>query len=92
MPIHIEIHSSDMETRNKRGGGTYQVQKAFVHTVDRNGEPKRYPEEFAFFPPKDNQGNPLPYSKGDYTLDPSSIRVANGFLELGFPKLIPLKK
>jgi len=89
--IQIDIESSEVETRNKRAGGTYQVQKGFAHTFDKNGEPKRYPEEVAFFVPKDNSGNAVPYKPGKYKLAPQVLRVNNGFLDLGFPVLEPLK-
>lgn len=89
--ISIDIETSDIELRNKKSGGTYHVQTAYVHTVDRNGKPQRYPERCNIFPPRDNNGTPMPYQPGTYTLAPQTIRVVNGFLELGFPQLIPVK-
>lgn len=92
MSILIDVESAHVETRNKKGGGTYQVQEVFVHTVDRNGNPMRYPERAFMFPPRDNQGNGIPYKVGKYILSPQSIRVNNGFIELGFPTLTPLSE
>lgn len=92
MTIAIDIESAILETRNKKGGGTYQVQEAFAHTTDPYGNPRRYPERINLFPPKDAQGNVIPYAPGSYVLAPQSIKVNNGFLELGFPQLIPLQQ
>lgn len=91
MSIVIDIESTELITRTKKAGGNYQVQEAFAHTTDRNGIPSRYPERINLFPPRDHQNNPIPYQKGKYVLAPQSIRVVNGFLELGFPQLISLK-
>lgn len=92
MTIAIDIESTNLETRNKKGGGTYQVQEAFAHTTDNHGNPRRYPERINIFPPKDSQGNVMPYAPGSYILAPQSIKVSNGFLELGFPQLIPMSQ
>lgn len=89
--IDISIESTDLETRQKRDGGSYVVQTAYAHTSDRNG-PKRYPEEIRIFPKKDPQGKPIPYPMGDYQMADHCIRVQNGFLDLGFVELTPLKK
>lgn len=92
MSIIIDVESTNVETRNKKNGGTYQVQEVFVHTVDRNGNPMRYPERAVMFPPRDNQGNGIPYKVGQYVLSDQSIRVNNGFIELGFPTLTPVSE
>ncbi|OZY83160.1 hypothetical protein CBP51_00125 [Cellvibrio mixtus] len=92
MTIAIDIESANLETRNKKGGGTYQVQEAFAHTTDNHGNPRRYPERINIFPPKDAQGNVIAYPPGSYILAPQSIKVNNGFLELGFPQLIPMSQ
>lgn len=90
----IEIHSIELETRNKRNStATYQVQQGFIHTVSPDGEPNRYPDRFWFFPPRDQKGEQvIALPKGDYWLNPSCIRVSNGFLDLAFPRFIPAKK
>lgn len=92
MTIAIDIESTSLETRNKKGGGTYQVQEAFAHTTDRHGNPMRYPERISLFPPRDNNGNAIAYPVGSYILAPQSIRVENGYLSLGFPQLIPMSQ
>lgn len=89
MSIIIDIESTELITRPKKAGGNYQVQEAFAHTTDRNGVPQRYPEKINLFPPRDHQNNSIPYNKGKYILAPQSLRVVNGFLELGFPALTP---
>ena len=90
--LQIEIETADLETRQKKGGeGSYQVQRAYVHTLNRDGSPKRYPEEIALFPPKDNSNNPIPYKPGKYVLDPRSFRVQGGFLDMSFPQLVAVK-
>ena len=87
--IKIDIEDTNIEIRNKRGGGTYSVQAAYAHTHDRNGQPNRYPERFNIFPPRDEKGNAIPYQPGTYVIAPQSLRINNGFLELAFPQLIP---
>jgi hypothetical protein len=89
--IQIDIEEAQLETRNKRAGGTYQIQSAYAHLLDSNGNPERYPRKIHLFPPRDQQGNSVPYQPGKYTLSPSSFRVGNGaFLEIGFVNLVPL--
>ena len=91
-PFVIDVENEQLETRNKKAGGTYQVQQAFAHTTNRDGSPKRYPTEIFVFPPRDSQGNPIPYKKGKYTIAPQSFK-ANGFgLEIDFLNLVPLKQ
>jgi len=89
--ITIDIENQDLETRNKRDGGTYQVQKAYAHLLDRNGEPERYPREISIFPPKDGQGMSIPYKPGTYKPSPTCFQVKNGFLQFGFLSLVPNK-
>ena len=91
MQFEVSIESTDLETREKKAGGSYVVQTAYAHTFDRNG-PKRYPEEIRVFPKKDPQGKPLAYPMGDYKIAERCMRVNNGFLELGFIELEPLSK
>lgn len=89
--INIDIETQDLETRNKRDGGTYEVQKAFAHLLDRNGQPERYPREIAVFPPKDGQGKSIAYKPGKYVPSPTCFQVKNGFLQFGFLSLILVK-
>ena len=92
MTIAIDIESTNLETRNKKGGGTYQVQEGFAHTTDQHGNPRRYPERINIFPPRDSHGNSIPYKPGSYILAPQSLKVTNGFLELGCPQLLPMSE
>ena len=87
----IDIEETQLETRTKKDGGTYQVQKGYAHTVDQNGGPKRYPEQITIFPPRDGQGNPVAYKEGQYELSARSFKIERGFLELGFINLVPYK-
>lgn len=84
----VDIENEELETRQGKKGD-YQIQKAYVHTVDRNGSPERYPREVSIFPQKDPQGRAVPYKPGAYTVDPRSFRVNNGFLDLAFLQLVP---
>jgi len=86
----IDIEDTNIETR-KGKNGPYSIQLAFVHTVNRDGSAKRYPEQVNIFPQKDNDGNPVPFQKGRYYVDARSFRVTNGFLEMGFLNLTPVK-
>jgi hypothetical protein len=92
MSIAIDIESEFLETRNKKGGGTYQIQEAFAHTTDKNGKPLRYPERISLFPQRDASGASIPYKVGQYILSPQSIKVDSGFLALAFPVLIPMSE
>ncbi|MCB0482678.1 MAG: hypothetical protein KDC83_14715 [Flavobacteriales bacterium] len=90
LQIQIDIESEEIQTRQGKKGD-YHIQTAYIHTFGRDGQPERYPREFNLFPDRDNQGRPIPYKKGSYTLHPKSYRINNGFLELAFPSLIPVK-
>jgi len=89
--FEVTVESVDLETRNKKGGGTYQVQTAYAHTFTSEG-PKRYPEEIRIFPKRDAQGKTSPYPPGEYVIHPKCLHVRNGFLELGFVELMPKRK
>jgi len=92
MTIAIDIESTHLEERKKKAGGVYHVQEAFAHTTDQHGNPRRYPERINIFPQRDHAGHPVAYPVGAYILSPQSVRVVNGYLELGFPVLIPMEK
>lgn len=89
--MQIDIEEATLETRQKKGGGSYQVQIGYVHTVDRSGNPNRYPEKIALFPQRTEGGEPIPYKPGKYRIGERCFRVNNGFLELGFLQLEPVK-
>lgn len=90
--ITVDIESTEMETRQKKGGGSYQVQTGFAHVFERNGQPARYPEKFVFFPPRDSMNQPMPLKPGQYTLAPECIRIERGFISLGFPVFTRIEK
>lgn len=91
MQLLIDIEEARIETRTKKGGGSYYQQIAYVHLPNRDGSPSRYPKEISLFPPKNGEVVE-PYPVGKYLIDPSSFRVNNGRLELGFLNLSPVKK
>lgn len=88
--VQIDIESEEIQERQGKKGA-YHVQTGYCHTFGRDGKPERYPREFALFPQRDNQGRPVPYKKGTYSIHPQSFRINNGFLELAFPTLVPVK-
>ena len=88
----IDIETSELQTLNKKAGGTYQLQLAYAHLVGRDGQPERYPREIKIFPSRAPSGNPVAYPPGQYRLSPRSFSVNNGRLELGFASLDPVKK
>ena len=92
MPISIDIESTDTQAKESKAGKPYFLQTAYAHCFDRDGNPKRYPQEIQIIIPAD--GNmPRPYSVGEYTLAPNAIRVNEyGSLELGYPQLISSAK
>ena len=89
-PIIIDIESASLIVRNKKAGGTYQVQSAYIHLCNSDGSPKRYPTETTVFPPRNNAGEVVPYKVGKYTISPQSFKANDFGIELGFTSLIPL--
>ncbi len=88
--IKVKVTKPGFETYNKKdGSGTYCIQTAWAYTHDRNGI-KEFPEELRLFVRKDEQGQPMPYAVGEYTVEPSSLMVNNGNLEIRFLSLRPL--
>ncbi|OZY85475.1 hypothetical protein CBP51_00020 [Cellvibrio mixtus] len=84
MTIAIDIESANLETRNKKGGGTYQVQEAFAHTTDNHGNPRRYPERINIFPPKDAKVMSLPIHPAPIFWLRNLSRLITDFLSLVF--------
>ena len=89
--IKVDIESEELETLNKKAGGTFSLQTGYIHTIGANGLPNRYPEEIRIFPAKDNSGNVVPYKVGHYTIPLSVFKVDNGKIALGFITLDPIK-
>jgi hypothetical protein len=88
--IKIEITKVDViEKQGKRG--PYFKQVAYAHTLDREGNPKTYPERCLLILSKDDHGQPRTYPPGMYRLSPQSIQIGQfASLEVGFPTLIPV--
>ncbi len=64
-----------------------RFQYAYAHTVDQEGNTPPVPEKFEISLDRDQ----MPYSPGDYTLQPSAIYVdRNGRLSC-YPRLTPVK-
>ncbi|PCI36853.1 MAG: hypothetical protein COB50_04220 [Thiotrichales bacterium] len=82
--MDITIEETLLITKQSKAGKPYSIQKAYVHLVNNDGSPKRYPEEISIFPSRDKDGNPIPYQKGEYYLDDTSFVVERGFLQLNF--------
>jgi len=87
----VEIAST--ETYQRQGQkGPYWKQAAYLHTLDRDGKPNRYPERCLIMLPKDTQGQPVPYKVGVYSLAPNSIRIGKySDIEIGFVNLVPVQ-
>lgn len=94
--IQISVKSTDV--RNQRGTGkasgkAYDLnfQTVWAHTSDRNGNPNPYPEKVEIILEKNDQGVPLFYPVGEYSLAPNSIYVdRSGNLAIS-PRLVALK-
>ena len=89
MTLRIDIETDKVIERKKKAGGFYHQQEAYVHIVGRDG-PERYPQKIFLYVPEVN-GKPDPQPPGKYILSPSSLRVSNSQLELGFINLEPVK-
>ncbi|MCU7812602.1 MAG: G5P family DNA-binding protein [Candidatus Thiodiazotropha sp. (ex Notomyrtea botanica)] len=88
--IKLEFPSADIITKQGKKGPYYK-QVGYAHTLDRDGRPNAYPEQFMVILSKDDSGTPIPYQPGFYKLAPQSIRVGQyKDLEIGFPTLIPI--
>ncbi len=90
--MNITIEENTLINKTSKAGKPYAVQQAYAHTVNSDGSPKRYPTEITLFVKKDQQGNPVPYSKGEYDLADSSFEVDQyGNLSINFVNLIKRK-
>ena len=95
----IKVSVTSTEVRNQSGnakasGKPYSLnfQTCWVHTTDKQGNPNPYPEKVEIILEKNEQGQALFYTPGDYMLLPNSIYVdRNGNLSVS-PKLGALPK
>lgn len=90
--IKIDIEDGKAIAKTSRKGSTYHVQKGYLHSLEKDGTPKRYPEEFEFFVGTSDRGAPESYPPGSYTIHPTSMRVQNNNLEIGYLKLVPFSE
>ena len=89
--MNVEILSAAVETRQGKKGAYYK-QTGYVPMVNNEGVPDAYPSKIQFMVFKDENGNPQPYTIGNYVVHPSSFRVGQyGDLEIGFLRLHPVK-
>jgi len=91
--IRITVENAELILKHKKdGSSSYYTQSAWLHTVDQNGNPNKYPERIEFYAPKGTDGKTqVPYPVGEYFLSPKSIKVRFGRPEIGFLELEPLK-
>lgn len=95
----IQVSVKSTEPRNQRGnaaktGKPYNMyfQECWAFTVDRNGNPSPYPVKSELILDVDDQGRPMIYPVGDYTLAQSSVYIDRNGSWAIFPRLVPLKK
>lgn len=94
MALKIEVKSTEVETRtgtSPRTGKPYTIrsQVAYAFTLERNGQPRSYPERISL----NLEDNDQPYPVGVYYLDDRSVYVGDfGRLMLGRPILTPVKQ
>lgn len=97
MQIKAIVHSAEVRHQQgnaKASGKPYSLyfQTAYIHTMDRQGNPNPYPEKFEVILEKDAVGNPIVHQPGEYLLHPSSVYVGRfGSLEIS-PRLAPVKQ
>lgn len=94
--IKVSVTSTDIRNQSgnvKATGKPYSLnfQTVWFHTFDRSGKPNPYPEKVEIILEKNEQGAPLFWPPGEYTLAPESIYVnRNGDLAIS-PRLVALK-
>lgn len=95
----IQVSVKSTEVRHQSGkakatGKDYDLsfQVAYFHTFDKSGRPNPFPEKVEIILDKNEQGAPLYYPEGEYTLSPSSVYVDRGGNLAIRPRLVPLQK
>ncbi len=94
--LKVQIAKPDIRVQaytDKKGlPAKLAFQEAWLFTVDEAGKPDPYPSKVEFIPPRDEHGNTVPYSVGDYQLHPSAVYIdRNGRLAAQM-RLTPLKR
>lgn len=94
----IQVSVTSTEVRNQSGnakasGKPYSLnfQTVWVHTFDRSGKKNPYPEKTEIILEKAEDGAPLFYPVGEYTLAPESIYVDRSGSVAVAPRLVPIK-
>lgn len=95
----IKVTIASTELRNMKGvgkasGKPYDMdfQTAYVHTLNKQGQPHPFPEKIELIVEKGSDGIPAAYPIGDYTLHPSSFYVDRGGNLAIAPRLAAIKK
>jgi len=91
----LEAPIRNMKGTGKTSGKPYDLdfQTVWLHTVGADGTPSPFPEKTEIILDRDAAtGRTTPYTPGEYTLHPSSIRLdPRGNPEVAL-RLVPLKK
>lgn len=87
--LKVEIDSTSLNERKGISSKTQRpyhlrMQTAYLHIVDLDGKPAKYPEKFELM--LDSEQAPFP--PGFYLLHPSAISVDDGRLSIS-PRLVP---
>ena len=98
--IQISVKSTDVRNQSgnaKASGKPYSLnfQTVYAHTYDRNGKPNPYPEKVEIILEKDENGAPMFWPLGEYTLAPESVyvdRSGNMAVSPRLQKLVPAAK
>ncbi|MBX9726050.1 MAG: hypothetical protein K2X09_02185 [Rickettsiales bacterium] len=95
----IQVSVTSTEVRNQSGnakasGKAYSLnfQTVWFHTFDRNGNKNPYPEKSEIILEKAQDGAPLFYPVGEYTLAPQSIYIDRTGNVAVAPRLVPVKQ
>jgi hypothetical protein len=87
--LKVEIDSTSLNERKGISSKTQRpyhlrMQTAYLHIVDLDGKPAKYPEKFEVMLDTDQ----APFPPGFYVLHPSAITVDDGRLSIQ-PRLVP---
>jgi hypothetical protein len=87
--LKVEIDSTSLNERKGISSKTQRpyhlrMQTAYLHIVDQDGKPAKYPEKFELMLDADQAAYPV----GFYLLHPSAISVDDGRLAVS-PRLVP---
>lgn len=88
--LKVEIDSTSLNERQGISSKTnrayhLRMQTAYLHVVDSDGKPAKYPEKFEIMLDAQQPA----YAVGLYQLHPSAVTVDDGRLAIA-PRLVPL--